>query len=167
MCRCAFFASAPTVRFLKIMDQVEQLEPTKRRRIAASIYTQIKPFVASDEPDQLRIAAQSAQDQRWRLISQGISEISDERLAPPAIAEQWLRARLESIRAPSPVAEILAERRCGAIEQFLRNNLSFQDGEVIELQPNAHSTTNDNSDGATERSDSIVFMQNQLRVAHS
>jgi hypothetical protein len=144
MCRYAFFASAPTVRFLKLMERVEDLEPKKRRRVAASIYSRIKPLVSSDEPDELRTAAELAQAERWRLISQGISEIADERFAPAAIAEQWLRARLENIRAQSPVAEILAERRCRAVEQFLRNNLSFQDGEIVELRPRALPITSDN-----------------------
>ncbi len=165
MSRCAFFASAPTVRFLKVMEQVEKFELKKRRRIAASIYSQIKSLVSSEEPDKLRTAADLAQEERWRLISEGISEIADERFAPWAIAEQWLRARLEHIRAQSPVAEILAERRSGAVEQFLRNNLSFQDGEIVELRPRALSTTSDGFQSAKARSSSAGFIQDEIRMA--
>jgi hypothetical protein len=146
---------------------LKTLSPRKRRRIAASIYSHIKPLVASDESDELRIAAQSAQEERWRLISRGISEISDERFAASAIAEQWLRARLEQIRVQSPVSEILAERRCRAVEQFVRSNLSFQDGEIIELVPRALPTRTDGSEDVTDRSSSAGFTQDEIRMAHA
>lgn|SRR6266540_3555112 len=137
MSKCAFFMSAPTVRFLQAMEQVRLLPAAQRREIAVEVYSEIKPLVGSRNTDQLGRRAQVAQDERWRLISSGVREFTDVRFACTAIAEQWVLARLDLLRPASPVAEALAERRCRIIEDFVRDNLSFETGEVIQLHAHA------------------------------
>jgi len=132
MSRCAFFVSAPTVRFLRALDQLGLLPATQRRKIAAAVYAAIKPLVGSRDLDELRCAALDAQAERWRLISGGINELSD-----VAITEQWLLGQVDLVRAASPVAEVLAEKRCAAIENFIRDNIMIQSGEVIQLHGHA------------------------------
>jgi hypothetical protein len=133
MSRCAFFASAPTIRFLQAMEQVRLLPAQQRRQIAADVYSEIKPLVGTRNADQLGGCAQAAQDERWRLTASGVREITDVRFARAAIAEQWMLAQLQLLRPASPVVEVLAERRCRAIEDFVSDNLSFETGEVIRL----------------------------------
>ena len=132
--RCAFFVSAPTVRFLRALEQLRLLEATKRRKIAASVYAKIKPLIGSPDIDALRSAAQVAQDERWRFIYAGITEMSDVRFASTVLAEQWLIAQVELIHPAGPVAEVLAAKRSDAVEGFIRDHLSFENGEVIHLR---------------------------------
>jgi hypothetical protein len=134
MSQCAFFVSAPTIRFLQAMEQVRLLPAPQRRQIAADVYSEIKPLVGTRNADRLGGRARAAQDERWRLISSGVREITDVRFARTAIAEQWVLAQLELLRPASPVAEVLAERRHRAIEDFVSDNLSFETGEVIQLR---------------------------------
>ena len=141
MSRCAFFVSAPTVRFLRAMKQVSLLAAAQRWKIAIDVSSQIKSLVGSRDIDELRRCAQMAQGERWRLISSGIREMIDPRFARTAIAEQWLLARIELVHPTSPVAEILAERRCRIVEDFLLDNLSFETGEVIQLHSHAPAST--------------------------
>jgi hypothetical protein len=133
MSKCAFFVSAPTVRFLQVMRALGLLPQTQRRRVAADVYSAIKPLVGTLDIDELRRAAQSTQDERWKMISRGIGEITDPGFARVAVAEQWMLAQIELVRGGAPVKEALAEKRAGAIEQFIRDNLSFEAGEVIHL----------------------------------
>jgi hypothetical protein len=137
MSNCAFFVSAPTVRFLRAIEQLALLPSAQKRTIAADVYTTIKPLVGSADVAALRRAVDDVQAERWRLISTGIGEPTDARFARVALAEQWLLAQLELLRATSPVAEVLAGRRCGAIESFIRGNLSFEDGEFVQLHGHA------------------------------
>lgn len=135
MSRCAFFMSAPTLRFLRVLDRLRVLPLGQQRKIAASVYTQIKPLVRSADLDELSGATQIAQDERWRLVSAGTCDMTDARLAGVVLTEQWLRARAELIRGVAPVAEVLAEKRREAIEAFICDNLSFKGGEIVELHP--------------------------------
>ena len=133
MSRCAFFVSAPTVRFLRALEQLRLLDAPQRRKIAAVVYGEIKPLVGSPDIDALRRAARVAQDARWRFISTGMRDMSDVRFASTVLAEQWLLAQVELVRAASPVAEVLAAKRSDAIEGFIRDHLSFETAEVIHL----------------------------------
>ena len=135
MARCAFFVSAPTVRFLNAMEQVRLLPALQRRNIAADVYSAIAPLTGSTEFDHLRRCARALQDERWRLISSGVVDIANVRFARATIVEQWLRGQLELLGSVSPVTEILAERRCRAVEQFIRENFSPGTGQVLPLRP--------------------------------
>jgi len=137
MARCAFFVSAPTVRFLNVMEQIGLLPTPQRRNIAADVYSAIAPLTGSVDRDHLRRCARALQDERWRLISSGVADIDNVRFVRATIFEQWLRAQLELLGSASPVTEILAERRCRAIEQFVRENFSPGTGEVIPLHVRA------------------------------
>ena len=132
MSRCSYFISAPTVRFLRSIEQLRLLPAAGRRKLAASIYGDIKPHVGTDDYDGLRRAAGVAQDTRWRLVSRG-AEGSDTQLIKIKITEQWLRSQAELLRPPSPVAEVLATKRVEVIEGFIRDHLSFDAGEVMYL----------------------------------
>jgi hypothetical protein len=57
----------------------------------------------------------------------------DRQFATVFMAEHWLRGRVEQIRGGSPVGEVLAEKRCGAIERFILDTLSFEIGDVVQL----------------------------------
>src|SRR5215217_925269 len=103
MSKCAYFVSAPTVRFLQAMDQMALLPAAQRRKIAADVYSDVKWLVGSRNIDELRRCAQGAQDERWRLISSGVCEMSNPRFARAAIAEQWILARRELLHPASPV----------------------------------------------------------------
>src|SRR5262245_9638243 len=95
MSKCAFFVSAPTVRFLQVLAGLGLLPTAQRRRIAAEVYSRIKPLVARPDIEELQQAAHDAQDERWRLISAGIDDMSDAGFASVALTEQWLRAQIE------------------------------------------------------------------------
>jgi len=133
MARCALFVSAPTVRFLNAMEQVCLLPVPQRRNIAADVYSAIAPLTGSVDRDHLRRCAQACQAERWRLIAAGVSDMADIHFARILITEQWLLARLELLSPASPVMEILAERRCRAVEAFVRDNISFPTAEIIPL----------------------------------
>ena len=64
-----------------------------------------------------------AQDQRWRLISQGISVTRHEYFGAVMLSEQWAVARMAMADDRSPIGQILGERRLRAIEAFLHDNL--------------------------------------------
>jgi len=135
MSRCAYFVSAPTVRFLLAIERLGLLPAAQRRKIAADVYGEIKPFFASQDVDALRRAAQGAQDERWQLISRDVRAMTDTRFATVVITEKWMLARLELVLGAAPVAEVLAEKRCDVVEKFIGKNLSFGEGEIIPLHP--------------------------------
>jgi len=143
MSKCAFFVSAPTVRFLQTMKELRLLPSTQQRKIAADVYGEIKPLIGTRDIDELRRAAQAAQDERWRLVSRGTRAMTDVGFATVVVTEQWLLAQREVIHASSPVAEVLAEKRCGAIEDFIRDNISFEAGEVVQLHAHVSSPRTD------------------------
>jgi hypothetical protein len=135
MSRCAFFVSAPTVRFLRTVERLAALPHTQRRKIAAGVLAEIKPLLASRDLDELSNAARRFQDERWRLISSDVREITDIRFASVVVTEQWILARLELVRAVSPVEEVLAEKRYTAVERFIMDSISLDSFDIVELYP--------------------------------
>jgi hypothetical protein len=135
MSRCAFFVSAPTVRFLDTIGRLRLLGEAQRRKIAATVLAEIKPFMDAHDRAELGGAAGRAQDQRWRLISQDAGDMRDPHFASVFVTEQWLTARLEVVRAASPIAELLADKRCAAVEAFITENVPAETFEVVQLFP--------------------------------
>jgi hypothetical protein len=132
--RIAYFASAPTVRFLRAMERLRLLPATQRLKIAAAVFGEIGPLFGSRDIQELGRAARCAQDERWRLIYRGVGEATH-LLHSIAIAEQWMLASLALLRAASPVEEMLAEKRRSAVETFIRENLPNFD--VVQFPPPA------------------------------
>jgi hypothetical protein len=137
MVASAYFASAPTVRFLRAVDQLRLLPAANRQQIASAVLARIKPFIGSHDLDEVRGAARVVQDERWRLIAAGGCKPTDTGFADIIIAEQWLLAQVELMRAVAPIAEVLAEKRRDTIEEFIRDNLYADSGEVIPLHAHA------------------------------
>jgi hypothetical protein len=150
MSRCAFFVSAPTVRFLRALQELSPLPSAQRRRIAADVYTRIKPLVGGVDVDELRRAAAEAQAERWRLISRGVCHMADVGFASVVLTEQWLLAQAELAEAGAPVREALAGKRSEAIEDFVRDNLAFEAGEVVHLHALASLRLSADQDGASK-----------------
>jgi hypothetical protein len=134
--RIAYFASAPTVRFLREMERLRLLSATRWLKIAAAVFEDIGPLFGSRDIDELGRAARCAQDERWRLIYRGLGETID-LLDSIAIAEQWILASLAVLRAASPVEEILAEKRRNAVETFIRQNLPSESFDLVQFRPPA------------------------------
>jgi hypothetical protein len=105
------------------MQELQSLPHETRRRIATGAADEIKPLLRNRAADAVRELRRRAQDERWRLVSQGIRNWTDVRFGPVALSEQWAIARLEVIDGAHPIREILAERRLRAIESFLRESL--------------------------------------------
>jgi hypothetical protein len=143
MSRCAYFASAPTVRFLLAVRQLRRLPAMQRRKIAAAVFAEISPLFGNREVDELRRAARRAQDQRWRLIYQ-----NEPRSQSLVMAEQWMLARLALVGGVSPVEEILAHKRCSAVETFISDNLSVESFAGIRLSQPAPQRQPDQSAAA-------------------
>jgi hypothetical protein len=137
------------VRFLRAVDKLRLLPAAERQRIAASVYADIRPHVGSTELDEIRAAARAVQDKRWRLISAGPCQMHDVRFASVVIAEQWLLAQAELVRQAAPIAEILAEKRRDTIEEFIRDNLYAESGEVVALDAYAAERRKDH-DGSSK-----------------
>jgi hypothetical protein len=135
MCRCAYFVSAPTARFLRKVERLSSLPIMQRRKVAAGVLEQIKSYLASTDLDLLSAAARDYQDERWRLISSDIRDITDVRFATVLMIEQWILARLKLLRNVSPVDEVLAEKRRATIERFIMDNISPNSFEIVELSP--------------------------------
>jgi hypothetical protein len=133
MSRSAVFASAPTVRFLRAVEQLRLLPAPQRRRIAAAVQAEIAPLVAGPNADVLRLAARAAQDERWRLISAGTRDMTDDRFAGVVVTEQWLLAQAEIVGSAAAAVAALAEQRRNAIEAFLRENLPGESWDAIQL----------------------------------
>src|SRR5262249_22826912 len=134
--RIAYFASAPTVRFLRAMERLRLLSATQRLKIAAAVFGEIGPLFGSRDIEELGRAARCAQDELWRLIYRGVGEATD--LAQSiAIAEQWMLASLALLRTASPMEEMLAEKRCGAVETFIRETLPSENFDVVQSPPPA------------------------------
>jgi hypothetical protein len=69
--------SAPTVRFLRTMEQLNQFSTAERHTIAVDLYTEIKPFVAAVNLDEMLCAAEALQARRWGLVYRGLSQFTD------------------------------------------------------------------------------------------
>ena len=135
--RIAYFASAPTVRFLRAMERRRLLSTTQRRKIAEAVFEEIGPLFGCRDAEELGCAARSAQDERWRLIYRGVGEATDHRFHSTALAEQWMLASLALLRGASPLEEILAEKRRSTVEAFIRNNLPSESFDVVQFRPPA------------------------------
>jgi len=96
---------------LRAIQQLRLLPATHRRKVAATVYAEIRPLFGSRDVDELRRAARRAQDERWQLIYRDIREMTDARFASVVLTEQWVLASLELVLAASPVAEVFAEKR--------------------------------------------------------
>ena len=120
------------MRFLRTVERLRLIPEPDRRGLAATLYSQIKPLVGTRDGTALHSAAREAQDSRWRLISAGSAE-TDLRLAGIRLVEEWFIAQAEVLQPKTPVAEILAAKRADAVEQFIRDHLSFESGDVIYL----------------------------------
>ena len=149
MVASAYFASAPTVRFLRAVDRLRLLPAAHRQQIASAVFARIKPFIGSHDLDEIRGAARAVQDERWRLIAAGGCKPTDAGFADIIIAEQWLLAQVELVRAVAPIAEVLAEKRRDTIEEFIRDNLYADSGEVIALHAHASSPHQDRDSSKT------------------
>ena len=135
--RIAYFASAPTVRFLQVMERLRPLSATQRLKIAAAVLGEIGPLLGSRDIEELGRAARCAQDERWRLIYRGVGEAADHRFHSTAIAEQWMLASLALLRPASPVEEMLAEKRRSAVETFIKENLPSESFDAVQFPPPA------------------------------
>src|SRR5262249_44483203 len=131
--RLAYFASAPTVRFVRAIERLGRLSANQRLRIAADVFAEIEPLVGSRNIEELAGAARSAQDARWRLIYCGTREPSDH-LDSTAIADTWTLRSVELPRAASPVEELLARKRRSAVEEFVWDNLRSESSEMVRLE---------------------------------
>jgi hypothetical protein len=149
MVASAYFASAPTVRFLRTVDQLRLLPSDERQKIATAVFTKIKPHIGSSDLSELRAAARVVQDERWRMISGGPCKMTEVRFAGVVLIEQWLLAHVEMVRAAAPIAEVLAEKRRDAIEEFIRDNLYVDSGEVIALHAHASAQHQDRDSSKT------------------
>ena len=105
------------------MQELQSLPAATRRGIATSAVEEIRPLLKSRAADAIRALRHRTQDERWKLVSQGIAGWQDVRFGAVALSEQWAIARLEIIEGAHPIREILAERRLRAIESFLRESL--------------------------------------------
>src|SRR5262245_21082840 len=132
--RIAYFASAPTVRFLGMMERLCLLPATRRLKIAAAVFGEIGPLFGSRDIEELGRAARCAQDERWRLIYRGVGEEND-LFHSMAIVEQWVLASLALLHAASPVEDMLAEKRRSAVETFIRENLPSESFDVVQFPP--------------------------------
>ena len=118
------FLARATERFLRSMDHVRSLAEEQRRVIAAKVLADIEPLLNTGDPQELRELRHRAQDQRATLIYEGARDVTDAEFASATMTEQWALAKIELITSLSIIAQILAERRCDAIENFIRENLT-------------------------------------------
>jgi hypothetical protein len=117
------FVTAPTERFLRRIEELRSLPAEMRQHIAARAADEIRQAVGSGAAEAVQELRQRAQDQRWRLISQGIDAERHECFGAVMLSEQWAVAKLAMTNDTSPIGQILGERRLRAIEAFLQDNL--------------------------------------------
>ena len=117
------FVTKPTERFLRRIEELRSLPAEMRQHIAARAADEIRPVVGSGVAETVQELRRRAQDQRWRLISQGTSVLRHECFGPVMLSEQWAVAKLAMADDRSPIGQILGERRLRAIEAFLQDNL--------------------------------------------
>jgi len=105
------------------MEQIRSLAKVDRRQISEQVFAEIRPYLGSDDGDELQELRRRAQDQRAKLIYEGARHFADVQYAAVTMLEQWAIAKFELIVSRSALTHILAERRCKAVEDFLRDNL--------------------------------------------
>jgi hypothetical protein len=116
--------TGPTEQFLRSMCQIRSLGEEERQQIAAQVFAEIEPLVKTFDLSELRQLRRRFQDERALLIYEGARDFSDARYAVAVLIEQWAIGRAELITARSLITKIFAERRCKAIEDFVRDNLT-------------------------------------------
>jgi hypothetical protein len=115
--------SGSTARFLRSMHQLRFLEQQRQQQIAAAVFAEIQPLLDTQDIVALHQLRRYYQDERAVLLYDGARDFSDSGYAAAVLIEQWAIARAEMIRPRSLAAEVLAERCCKAIEDFVRDNL--------------------------------------------
>jgi hypothetical protein len=117
------FLTRSNERFLRSIFQMRCLAKEHRRQIAAHVFAEIQSLLETDDIVQLRQLRRQYQHERALLIYDGARDFSDPRYAAAVLIEQWAIARSEIIMRRSLVTEVLAERCCKTIEDFVRDNL--------------------------------------------
>jgi hypothetical protein len=117
------FLVSPTQRFLRHMQQVRCFPQERRRQIALQVLADIRPYLDVRNAGDLQELRRNAQEQRATLIYAGARDFTDVRFAAATMTEQWALARMKSVATWSLATEVLAERICKAVEEFLRDNL--------------------------------------------
>jgi hypothetical protein len=112
-----------TARFLRSMHQLRFLPEKHQQQIAAAVFAEIQPLLETDNLAALHQLRRRYQDERAVLIYDGARDFSDSRYAAAVLIEQWAIARAEIVMRRSLATEVLAERCCKAIEDFVRDNL--------------------------------------------
>jgi hypothetical protein len=117
------FLVSPTQRFLRHMQEVRSFPQERRRRIAVQVFADIRAYLDVRNAGDLQELRRNAQERRATLIYAGARDFTDVRFAAATIIEQWALARMKSVATWSLATEVLAERICRAVEDFLRENL--------------------------------------------
>ena len=105
------------------MHQLRFLAEQQQQQIAAAVFSEMRLLLGTSDLTALHQLRRHYQDERAILIYEGARDFSDSRYAAAALIEQWAIARSELLAPRSLAAEILAERCCKAIEDFVRDNL--------------------------------------------
>ena len=117
---------ASTKRFSHLLEQARSMPEQHRQQIAVDLFLQSKDLLDTQDADELKAVRHRAQDDRARLIYDGARDFTDARFAVATIIEQWAIARGELISPRFLTSGLLAQRRCTAIEKFIRDNLPEQ-----------------------------------------
>lgn len=86
------------------------------------VFSEIRPHLGARAVE-LRELRRRAQDRRALLLYEGARDITDSRFAAALLTEQWAIASRELLVSRGAITRILAQRRCNAIEQFVRDHL--------------------------------------------
>jgi hypothetical protein len=94
------------------------------------VFAGVRPYLDIRNAGDLQELRRNAQEQRATLIYAGARDFTDVRFAAATITEQWALARMKSVATWSLATEVLAERICKAVEEFLRENLPEERGDA-------------------------------------
>jgi len=111
-----------TRRLLRQLENAGLLPREHRARIARGVFAAIGPHTETNDAHELRQLRRRAQDDRARLMYTGARDFSDVQFAVATLVEQWAVAKMELIAPRSN--DVLAQRRCQAIEEFARRNFA-------------------------------------------
>jgi hypothetical protein len=118
------FIIRATEQFLRTMNNVRSLADEQRRFIAKQVFADIQPLLQTRDIEKLRELRRRSQDERARLIYEGARDAKNAEFARATMTEQWTIAKIELIASGPVIAQILAGRRCAAVENFIRDNLA-------------------------------------------
>jgi hypothetical protein len=118
------FIIRATEQFLRTMNNVRSLADEQRRFIAKQVFADIQPLLQTRDIEKLRELRRRSQDERARLIYEGARDAKNAEFARATMTEQWAIAKIELITSRPVIAQILAGRRCVAVENFIRDNLA-------------------------------------------